>query len=464
MSTIDILFRVDTICKKYEKYDIDKQRELNAYGDDAFARLLASFDSQIEAALQKSEKAAMETNRVTVVALNAEIRIIKVRLMEDVTKLEKLAKKKVKGLTKVDLTSRCDMVLALPERIQAIPDGSNRSFNALGSSNKIKFDTDRIFGDEYFQESNEANQFRSEHEMRKIRQDEGLDIISQGLDSLKNLAHDMNEELDRQVPLMDDIEDKVDKVTSDLRNTNVRLKETLTRQRELNAYGDDAFARLLASFDYQIKAALQKSEKAAMETNRVTVVALNAEIRRIKVRLMEDVPKLEKLAKKKVKGLIKVDLTSRCDMVLALPERIQAIPDGSNRSFNALGSSNKIKFDTNRIFGDEYFQESNEANQFRSEHEMRKIRQDEGLDIISQGLDSLKNLAHDMNEELDRQVPLMDDIEDKVDKVTSNLRNTNVRLKETLTRVRSTRNFMIDIILICVVLGIVSYLYNLLKE
>lgn len=51
MSTIDILFRVDTICKKYEKYDIDKQRELNAYGDDAFARLLASFDSQIEAAL-----------------------------------------------------------------------------------------------------------------------------------------------------------------------------------------------------------------------------------------------------------------------------------------------------------------------------------------------------------------------------------------------------------------------------
>lgn len=231
MSTIDILFRVDTICKKYEKYDIDKQRELNAYGDDAFARLLASFDSHIEAALQKSEKAAMETNRATVVALNAEIRRIKVRLMEDVPKLQKLAKKKVRGLTKEDLASRCDMVLALPERIQAIPDGSNRSFNASGSSNKIKFDTDGIFGEEYFQESDEANRFRSEYEMRKIRQDEGLDVISQGLDSLKNLAHDMNEELDRQFPLMDDIEDKVDKVTSDLRNTNVRLKATLIRVR-----------------------------------------------------------------------------------------------------------------------------------------------------------------------------------------------------------------------------------------
>ncbi|PWA38410.1 Syntaxin/epimorphin, conserved site-containing protein [Artemisia annua] len=135
-----------------------------------------------------------------------------------------------------------------------------------------------------------------------------------------------------------------------------------------------------------------------METNMATVMALNAEIRRIKVRLMEDVPKLEKLAKKKVKGLTKEDLASRCDMVLALPERIQAIPDGSNRSFNASGSSNKIKFDTDRIVGVEYFQESNEANQFRSEYEMRKIRQDEGFDVISQGLDSLKNLARDMNE------------------------------------------------------------------
>lgn len=52
MSVIDILFRVDDICKKYEKYDIDKQRELNAHGDDAFARLYASFESQIESTFQ----------------------------------------------------------------------------------------------------------------------------------------------------------------------------------------------------------------------------------------------------------------------------------------------------------------------------------------------------------------------------------------------------------------------------
>ena len=52
MTVIDILFRVDSICKKYEKYDIEKQRELNANGTvDAFARLYAAVEHDIEAAL-----------------------------------------------------------------------------------------------------------------------------------------------------------------------------------------------------------------------------------------------------------------------------------------------------------------------------------------------------------------------------------------------------------------------------
>ena len=50
MTVIDILFRVDEICKKYEKYDPEKQRELNAFGDDAFARLYALVEADIEKA------------------------------------------------------------------------------------------------------------------------------------------------------------------------------------------------------------------------------------------------------------------------------------------------------------------------------------------------------------------------------------------------------------------------------
>ncbi|XP_004487132.1 syntaxin-71-like [Cicer arietinum] len=238
MSVIDILFRVDAVCKKYDKYDIDKQRELNAYGDDAFARLYAAVESTIQQALNKSEVASTEKNRAVAATLNAEVRRSKGRLMDEVPKLRKLVNKKVKGLTKEDIAIRQDLVLALPERIQAIPDGITSAAShtagwaATSSHPHIKFDSSEGHLDsEYFNQSEESSQFRHEYEMRKMKQDEGLDIISEGLDTLKNLAHDMNEELDRQVPLMDEIDTKVDKVTSDVRNTNLRLKKTLTELR-----------------------------------------------------------------------------------------------------------------------------------------------------------------------------------------------------------------------------------------
>ncbi|KAJ8642954.1 hypothetical protein MRB53_004702 [Persea americana] len=239
MSVIDILTRVDSICKKYEKYDIDKQRDLNVSGDDAFARLYAVVEADIEAAIQKSEAASNEKKRAVAVAINAEIRRTKARLLEEVPKLQRLALKKVKGLTQEELAARNDLVLALPERIEAIPDGTAAGpkqtghWTASASRTDIKFDStsDGKFDSEFFQQSEESSQFRQEYEMRKIRQDQGLDVIAEGLDTLKNMAHDMNEEIDRQVPLMDEIDTKVDRATADLKNTNVRLKDTLTQLR-----------------------------------------------------------------------------------------------------------------------------------------------------------------------------------------------------------------------------------------
>ncbi|KAF5447148.1 hypothetical protein F2P56_032718 [Juglans regia] len=238
MSVIDILFRVDEICKKYEKYDIEKQRELNAYGDDAFARLYAFVESEIKTALQKSEMASTENNRASAAALNAEVRRTKARLMDEVPKLRKLALKKVKGLSKEDLAARDDLVLALPERIQAISDGITTAakrtggWTASSSHKNITFDSsDGNFDNDFFHQTEDSNQFRQEYEMRKMKQDQGLDIISEGLDTLKNLAQDMNEELDRQVPLIDEIDTKADRVTSEIRNTNVRLKKSLTQLR-----------------------------------------------------------------------------------------------------------------------------------------------------------------------------------------------------------------------------------------
>ncbi|KAB2065768.1 hypothetical protein E1A91_A09G115500v1 [Gossypium mustelinum] len=242
------------------------------------------------------------------------------------------------------------------------------------------------------------------------------------------------------------------------------------KQREANAFLDDAFARLYSLVEADIEKALAKSDKVSTEKNRAAAVALSAEIRRIKARLMEEVPKLQKLAKKKVKGLSKEDHETRFDMVLALPDRIKAIPDGSTAAASESGgwgtssSNKKIKFDSSEErFGSDFYQQTEESDQFRQEYEMRKMKQDEGLDVISEGLDTLKNIALDMNEEIDRQVPLMDEIETKVDKTTSDIRKNNVRLKKTITQIRSSRNFCIDIILLCIILGIAFYLYNALK-
>ncbi|GMI71168.1 syntaxin of plants 71 [Hibiscus trionum] len=84
--------------------------------------------------------------------------------------------------------------------------------------------------------------------------------------------------------------------------------------------------------------------------------------------------------------------------------------------------------------------------------------QDEGLDVISERLDMLKNIALDMNEEIDRRAPLMDEIDSKVDQTTSDIRKNNVTLKQTITQIRSGRNFSIDITLLCIILGIAFYL------
>ncbi|KAH9660890.1 Syntaxin-71 [Citrus sinensis] len=209
-----------------------------------------------------------------------------------------------------------------------------------------------------------------------------------------------------------------------------------------------------------------------METNRAAAVAMKAEVRRTKARLLEEVPKLQKLARKKdqiiyyileleVKGLSKEEQETRHDLVLGLSERIEAIPDGNTNATKANGgwatsASNKnIKFDSVDFIRILLYPHADTFT-FGS----MTFAQDQGLDVISEGLDTLKNLALDMNEELDRQVPLIDEIDTKVDKATSDLKNNNVRLKETLLKVRSSRNFCIDIILLCVILGIASYLYH----
>ncbi|KAJ9556043.1 hypothetical protein OSB04_010657, partial [Centaurea solstitialis] len=246
-------------------------------------------------------------------------------------------------------------------------------------------------------------------------------------------------------------------------------KYDIDKQKEANnnIYANDAFAGLYTAIEADLDQALEKCEVAVAEKNRATAVAINAEIRRIKARLLEEIPKLQRLAFKKVKGLSKDELEARNELVLALKERIEVVPDGATsqpRPTNGLdpsSSNGKIRFSStfDGTIDDNYYKHTDETNNFKQEYEMRRLRQDEGLDVIAEGLGTLKSMAQDLQEEVDKQLPLMDEIDDKVDRATSDLRNTNIRLKDTVTKLRSSRNFCIDIILLCVILGIVAYLY-----
>lgn len=241
MSVIDILTRVDALCKKYDKYDLDKQKgDLTNTNGDQFLKLYTVIEADIQAALEKSNEALGEKNRAVAVTLNAEVRRQKAALQKELPKLQRLAVKKVKGLSKEELEARPDLVLGLAQRVEEIPDGtalSRRPANggwAGGPRNEIRIDVmspDDTLRPEHYAETEESKGFRSEYEYRRDKQDQGLDHIADGLATLKNMAGDINEELDRQVPLIDEIDTKVDQASSDLRSTNKRLKEVVTQMR-----------------------------------------------------------------------------------------------------------------------------------------------------------------------------------------------------------------------------------------
>ncbi|KAI7988380.1 Syntaxin-71 [Camellia lanceoleosa] len=74
-------------------------------------------------------------------------------------------------------------------------------------------------------------------------------------------------------------------------------------------------------------------------------------------------------------------------------------------------------------------------------------------------------IGSDIRRKMDRQVPLMDRLtlrfeNTSLDNAASDLKNTNVRLKDTVNQLRSSQNFCIDIILLCIIFGIAAYPYK----
>jgi len=98
--------------------------------------------------------------------------------------------------------------------------------------------------------------------------------------------------------------------------------------------------------------------------------------------------------------------------------------------------------------------------------DFQKLRQndrliDEKLDVVSQGVGVLKDMANHFTNEIEMQEVLIAENDRQVDKTQAQLDNLNTRLKNTLEKVRSCDRFVLDIILIIIILGIGAYVYKM---
>ena len=247
----------------------------------------------------------------------------------------------------------------------------------------------------------------------------------------------------------------------------------------LGPKGGDQYGSLLYSMKSTLRDIQEKAESIKEETNRAALATANAEIRRSKNFLRGEMPKLRKLAAKGAKKLTEQERANREDEMNDFEYQIECVPDGVTRNVppppprttlgdgaSGSGARNKkgVTIDEAAIGaamdGATNMSHTDESRAFRAEFEDTKKKQDKGLDDISKGLRVLRNLGGEMDDEVKRQAPVMDAIENKMDSTSSELRTANGKLKKVITQMRSTRHFCIDVILIFIILGISLYLYN----
>ena len=181
-------------------------------------------------------------------------------------------------------------------------------------------------------------------------------------------------------------------------------------------------------------------------------------------------PDLYKLAKKKARKLPPEEKEKRKEKIEAIEAALDAIPDGTaherKKREKLIGASGPITLNVDvstMQLQPMSMDHSKESEGFALEFQKSKAKQDEGLDVISKGLRTLKDLGHAMSDELKKQDPLLNVIDDKATDATAELRTSNVKLKKLLAEMRSPHKICLDLILVSVLLGIGSYIFTMVK-
>lgn len=250
-----------------------------------------------------------------------------------------------------------------------------------------------------------------------------------------------------------------------------------------NKSGDPFMDEWLRVMD-DIQALALKSEEVAQEKNRAQKAAMNAEIRRGKAHLRENsIPHLQQLIH--TKGATQDLIDDRLSKLDEINDAVDDIVDGTAASMrrptrlmstttNGAGPSrtlgniqiNSSGLGSSQLSSEQYkemYTHTEETQAFQGEWDEAKVQQDERLERIETGLGTLKDLGVAMGEEIERHDVLIDEVDAKMDSVTTDLKNNNAKLKGLVTKVASSRNFFIDVILIVILLALGLYIYNMVS-
>jgi DNA repair exonuclease SbcCD ATPase subunit len=192
------------------------------------------------------------------------------------------------------------------------------------------------------------------------------------------------------------------------------------------------------------------------------------------VKLLESLQKKEAKKAKKMSTEVREAVSTRAEIVelcykhieecekwekrvldkRAQEDRLQLLSGSSNRNDNEyeMKSAND---------GDNQFSDLVEIDDYTDQLQDLKNRNaeiDKELDEVLKGVGVLKEIALNMDQELETQNQMIDQIEHKVNKSQQKLDSINAKLQKTLDKVMKGDRFLVNFVLICVLLLIVGFI------
>jgi len=130
-------------------------------------------------------------------------------------------------------------------------------------------------------------------------------------------------------------------------------------------------------------------------------------------------------------------------------ERAEDALEGNRRNRKALGLDgdrrDRVVEENDRTIGQS-------SQQLYQDHQDRLQKNDQALDNIHSGVLKIKQIAINMNDELEVQDKLLDDVDDGIDRVNHRLHNNQSLLKDVSRRTKAGCGFWIIILLLILII------------